>query len=77
MKPTKVIFKILNDEVIAIFPNELYNVRLYGKTLVNSYMHIGQHSACSIELIQELKDATTKQYKDLKIELEQIGYKLI
>jgi predicted nuclease of restriction endonuclease-like RecB superfamily len=77
MKPTKVIFKILNDEIIAIFPNELYNKRLYGKTLVNSYMHIGQHSACSKELINELKNATIKQYKELKTELEQIGYNLI
>jgi hypothetical protein len=77
MKNTKVIFKMLNDEVIAIFPNELYNVILYGKTLVNSYMHIGQHSACSIELIHELKDATIKEYKELKKELQQIGYKLI
>jgi hypothetical protein len=76
MTKTKVIFKILDDEVIAIFPNELYNKILYGKTLVNSYMHIGQHSACSVELINELKNATKEQYKYLKIELKEIGYNL-
>ena len=77
MQKTKVVFKIIDDEVIAIFPNELYNKTLYGKTLVNSYMHIGQHSACSIDLINELENATKEQYKYLKIELKEIGYNLI
>jgi hypothetical protein len=76
MKTTKVIFKIIDDEVLAIFPNNLYNVLLYGKTMVDSYMHIGQHSACSIELLNDLEDASEDQYKDLKNELETIGYKL-
>ena len=67
---------MLQDEVIAIFPNNLYNEQLYGKTMVDSYMHIGQHSACSVELIDELEDATEEQYKDLKNELENIGYNL-
>jgi hypothetical protein len=44
--------------------------------MVDSYMHIGQHSACSVELIDELEDASEEQYKDLKIELEEIGYNL-
>jgi|688.fasta_scaffold855315_2 hypothetical protein len=76
MKTTKVIFKIIDDEVLAIFPNNLYNVLLYGNTMVDCYMHIGQHSACSVELIDELEDASEEQYKDLKIELEEIGYNL-
>jgi len=76
MKTTKVIFKIIDDEVLAIFPNNLYNEQLYGKTMVDSYMHIGQHSACSIELLNDLEDASEDQYKDLKNELETIGYKL-
>ena len=58
MTKTKVVFKMLQDEVIAIFPNNLYNEELYGKKMVDSYMHIGQHSACSVELIYELEDAT-------------------
>jgi len=76
METTKVVFKMLQDEVIAIFPDNLYNEQLYGKTMVDSYMHIGQHSACSIELLDGLQDASQEQYKDLKIELEEIGYDL-
>ena len=76
MTKTKVVFKMLQDEVIAIFPNNLYNDELYGKTMVDSYMHIGQHSACSLELLDGLKDASEEQYKDLKNELETIGYDL-
>ena len=42
---TKVMFRKFKDgEVIAIFPNELYD--WINKDLVWSYMHIGQHSAC-------------------------------
>jgi hypothetical protein len=76
METTKVVFKMIGDEVIAIFPNNLYSEVLYGNTMVDSYMHIGQHSACSVELIDELEDASFEQYKDLKIELEEIGYNL-
>ena len=76
MTKTKVVFKIMDDEVLAIFPDNLYNEQLYGKTMVDSYMHIGQHSACSIELLDELIDASEEQYKDLKNELQTIGYKL-
>ena len=76
MERTKVVFKIMDDEVLAIFPNNLYNEQLYGKTMVDSYMHIGQHSACSIELLNDLEDASEDQYKDLKNELETIEYKL-
>lgn len=76
METTKVMFKIIDDEVIAIFPDNIYNKKLYGKKMVDSYMHIGQHSGCSVELIDELQDASFDQYKNLKNELETIGYKL-
>lgn len=76
METTKVVFKMLQDEVIAIFPDNIYNKQLYGKTMVDSYMHIGQHSACSVELLDDLQDASEEQYKDLKNELQTIGYKL-
>jgi len=76
METTKVVFKILDDEVLAIFPDNLYNEELYGKDFVDSYMHIGQHSSCSIDLLHELPDASEDQYKDLKAELEEIGYNL-
>ena len=76
METQKVAFKIMDDEVIAIFPNNLYSEVLYGNTMVDSYTHIGQHSACSVELIDELEDAWEEQYKELKNELENIGYNL-
>jgi len=76
METQKVVFKMIGDEVIAIFPNNLYSEVLYGNTMVDSYMHIGQHSACSVELLDGLQDASEEQYKDLKIELEEIGYNL-
>lgn len=76
METIKVVFKMLQDEVIAIFPDNLYSEELYGKTMVDSYMHIGQHSACSVELLNELQNASEEQYKDLKNELQTIGYKL-
>jgi hypothetical protein len=76
MKTTKVVFKIIDDEVIAIFPDNIYNKQLYGKTMVDSYMHIGQQSGCSVEFLDELEDASFDQYKDLKNELQTIGYKL-
>jgi hypothetical protein len=74
METTKVVFKMLEDEVLAIFPDNLYNEEFHGKNVVDSYMHIGQHSSCSIDLLHELPNATKDQYKDLKAELEQIGY---
>ena len=76
METTKVIFKMLDDEVIAIFPNNIYSEVLYGKKVVDCYMHIGQHSSCDIKFAEGLEDASEEQYKDLKIELETIGYNL-
>lgn len=60
-----------DGDVVAYFPN----MKSSGihKTC---YAHIGQHSACSPDYVKELKPATRKQYKDLKEELESIGYKL-
>lgn len=37
-------------------------------------MHIGQHSDADPTLINELKPATKKQYKELYDELVSIGY---
>ena len=76
METQKVVFKKFMDEVVAIFPNILYSEVLYGNEMITCYMHIGQHSACSVELLDELEDASEEQYKDLKIELEEIGYNL-
>ncbi len=72
------------DDVFAYFPNEKY----YGNPdtsnagygfdfkMRTSYAHIGQHSACHPDYTKECKPATQEQYKDLKSELESIGYNL-
>lgn len=70
---TKVIFKILKNEVIALFP-ELPGDNNPYKTCL-SYMHIGQHGGASVEL-SKLKSAQPAQYYNLQKELESIGYDL-
>jgi len=72
---TKVIFRKFSDgEVIAIFPNELYD--WINKDLVMSYMHIGQHGAASKSLAEEKEIALPEEYANLQEELESIGYVL-
>ena len=71
---TKVIFKILEGEVIALFPELAGDSNPYRTC--QSYMHIGQHSAADVRL-SSLKAATPYQYASLKVELEQIGYDLL
>lgn len=76
METQKVVFKKFMDEVVAIFPNILYSEVLYGSEMITCYMHIGQHSACDVEFADGLEDASFEEYKDLKNELENIGYNL-
>jgi RecA-family ATPase len=73
---TKVIFLIneTNGELFAFFPEENYNT--YPSDLRTSYAHIGQHSPCSIEYANESRKATEEEYKELKEELDGIGYNL-
>jgi hypothetical protein len=70
---TKCIFKMMGGQVIALFP-ELAGDNNPYKTC-QSYCHLGQHGAASVEL-SSLKAATTYQYASLKVELEQLGYDL-
>ena len=68
----KVIFrKFKNGDIIALFPEEPFS---YTSDLCMSYMHIGQHGAASLEIIFETKLAKPEEYKDLKEELESLGY---
>jgi len=69
----RTIFRIYPDgEVIALFP------RIAGSVdggLCESYMHTGQHSPATPQLVvNRTKLATPKEYKELFTELEQIGY---
>ncbi len=69
---TEVVFRILNGEVIAMFP---YIPEKINSTCL-SYMHIGQHGIACLSLIKETKFATLEEYQDLFNELENIGYNL-
>ena len=71
---TKVIFRMFNNEPIALFPEELGTIDPYT---CSSYAHIGQHSSATLDLIiDRSRPATESEYADLKAELEAIGYEL-
>lgn len=59
-------------EVIALFPYEIADKA--GN--ITSYMHVGQHSAASLEIIGNTVPALPDEYADLQKELEGIGYNL-
>lgn len=62
-------FRIIDDEVIAVFPYEIFS-----KTLTMGYSHIGQHGGCAWDINTFTKPASEEQYKDLLKELQAIGY---
>ncbi len=59
-------------QTIALFPYEIAT----KDGMIQSYMHIGQHSPVCPTLIHDTKPATPEQYADLKVELESLGYLL-
>ena len=70
---TQVIFRIypIENEVIALFPNEIVD----SECNICSYMHNGQHSPADYDLVmQNTKPATKEQYEQLYNELVEIGY---
>jgi ribosome-interacting GTPase 1 len=42
-----------------------------------SYMHIGQHGSADPNIVEFTTPSTEEEYKDLKKELEGIGYNLV
>jgi len=82
METTKVIFRKWSDahktdlcEIIAIFPEIPSNIQSWNCL---SYEHCGQHSGADPHIIiSRTTPATDKEAKDLKEELEQIGYHLV
>ena len=63
-------------EVIAVFVDEIEAV-VNGEKYFTSYAHLGQHSTCSQSFLAEkCRKATEEEYKDLKTELESIGYNI-
>lgn len=69
IEQVRVKFAILEDEVIALFPD----IEWDHMGNIMSYMHYGQHGAASKSLMR-LRYASEEQYKNLKQELESIGY---
>lgn len=76
---TNVLFLIDKNEewpAFAYFPNEHYYHSEhpdYNKTF-SCYAHVGQHSACSSEFMNECVQANYNEYQDLLQELISIGY---
>ena len=87
---TKVVFKKIYwfnaenpiVEINAIFPEEVEYVER-GQIIYMGYAHIGQHTAIHEDFLKDslvglhkVETATEEEYKDLKTELELIGYEL-
>jgi len=70
---TRVKFVLLEGEVIAIFPDVVdhikFDISCREVKYLKSYMHVGQHSGCHPELLENAP-ATPEQYAALKKELE-------
>jgi len=64
------------EEVFALFPEIYDNELVYEKTMLTCYAHVGQHSSCHIDFVDESREATLKEYLTLKEELISLGYKL-
>jgi len=63
-----------DGNILAVFPQLNYNKRLYGNKLKLAYVHMGQHTSCSLEYAKTCNMATSKQYTNLLTELKQQGY---
>lgn len=72
----KTIFRKFKDgSIIALFPYDFYN--RFDVDSITSYMHVGQHGEADYSHILTItKLATEEEYKDLLLELEDIGYEI-
>lgn len=74
---TYVRFVIFKDELLAVFMRKSAGLNYTpGGWKRQCYAHIGQHGDC-YDGMQKRKRATKKEYKELKKELECIGYNLV
>lgn len=75
---TDVVFRVdttkdFKGTIFALLPHEAYN----NLGHVTSYQHVGQHSGADYKhCIAKSRPAKENDYKDLKIEMESIGYNL-
>lgn len=67
---TVIALKKLDDDVIALFPEDYNPVN----GCIGSYMLVGQHSEAAIELLDELPDAEPQECTALLEALQRCGY---
>lgn len=78
-RTTIVVFRKWNQtnggDIIALFPEE---VAAMDSSVCSSYMHLGQHSAASVNLCSSRRTVRAREdeYKDLAKELTDLGYVL-
>jgi hypothetical protein len=74
------LFNEKTEDLFAFFPELLarktYNVKRGEEIFCQAYSHIGQHSECHIDYARESRKAAEEEYKELKQELESLGYNL-
>ena len=74
VEKTRVAF-LVNEQNQDLFALFVETVRMEGGgRMYDCYSHVGQHSACFEGYANESRNATPEEYKDLKTELEEIGY---
>lgn len=61
------------EDLFAFFPEQIHTTGGDSKVC---YSTIGQHSSCSESYAEDCRDATASEYKELKAELESLGYNL-
>ena len=60
-------------DVIALFPDQPEN-----RGCIGSYMHVGQHAEADPCIVYgQTRPSKPREYKDLLIELANIGYRLV
>ena len=75
-KITDVIFRVdttkdFKGTIFALFPHEVCNTAGH----VTTYQHVGQHSGGNYNnCIRRSRPATENEYKELKLEMESLGY---
>lgn len=70
---TRVLFRVSEDEVTAVFPDDSWSEG--GKTVYTCYAHIGQHGSCDRGWYNtKTRAASESEYRDLLAELKLIGY---
>ena len=73
---TSIKFVIFKGEVLAVFMRKDSQRRFCFRGLIwlrACYAHVGQHSEC-YDGMKDRKRATPNEYRDLKSEMETLGY---